>query len=534
MNKVQPGLRFSLVFIISLLITNSSSAKPLQGVVQEKVDLNIVDKIREEGLKRSQIPDNARYLMDVIGPRLTGSPAMKRANEWTAGKMREYGLENVHLEPWEFGRGWEEVSYFGRMTEPFVKPLSGRCLAWTGSTKGLRMGPAVIVKAESQEDLAKYKGKLKGAWILVDEAGEPREPDFEPEPLRSPLKKLLAPPDTSEQQPLYAEEDVRQVIEEIRRHLELQHKTRTSGVLGILRRSSRTDGIIRGSSVMGDMVGSLIKAGEPEVLPNIMLADEDYSLIYRNVARGISVALEFNIQNRFHEQDLMAYNTIGEIPGTHKREEVVMLGAHLDSWHMGTGGTDNGAGSIIMLEAVRILKAIGAQTRRTIRIALWSGEEPEPWNSEKPVAPGGGKQGSWAYVHDHEDELDKISIYLNLDNGTGRIRGIWSQMNPHAVPIFEQILFPFRDLGVVAVRHGNTGGTDHVSFDQKGVPGFNFIQDQIEYWSKTHHSNVDTYDALLLDDMKQAAVVVASTVYHLAIRDEMFPRKMSTVEASKY
>ena len=211
-----------------------------------------------------------------------------------------------------------------------------------------------------------------------------------------------------------------------------------------------------------------------------------------------------------------------------------MLGAHLDSWHMGTGGTDNGAGSMIMLEAVRILKAIGAQARRTIRIALWSGEEPEPWSGEKPEAPGGGKQGSWAYVHDHEDELDKISIYLNLDNGTGRIRGIWSQMNPHAVPIFEQILFPFRDLGVVTVRHGNTGGTDHVSFDQKGVPGFNFIQDQIEYWSKTHHSNVDTYDALLLDDMKQAAVVVASTVYHLAIRDEMFPRKMSTVEASKY
>lgn len=531
MNKVQRGVRFPLVFIISLLITNSSSAQPLQGVVQEKVDLSIVEKIREEGLKRSQIPDDARYLMDVIGPRLTGSPAMKRANEWTAGKMREYGLENVHLEPWEFGRGWEEVSYFGRMTEPFVKPLSGRCLAWTGSTKGLQMGAAVIVKkTEPQEDLAKAKGKLKGAWILLDEAGELEDPDFEPEPLRLPLQELLAPPDTSEQESVWVtDERARRIREALRRRLELIHKLRESGALGILKRSWVTDGIIMSTGVMGDRVGSTIKAGEPDVLPNIVLADEDYSLIYRNVLYGIPVTLEFNIQNRFLEDDLMAYNTIGEIPGTDKRDEVVMLGAHLDSWHMGTGGTDNGAGSMVMLEAVRILKAIGAQARRTIRIALWSGEEPEPWSGEARAL-----LGSAAYLRAHEDELGKISAYLNLDNGTGRIRGIWSQMNPYAVPVFEQLLLPYRDLGVVAVRHGNTGGTDHVSFDQKGVPGFNFIQDRIEYFSKTHHSNVDTYDALLLDDMKQAAVVVASTVYHLAIRDEMFPRKTSTVEASKY
>ena len=503
------------------------SGRSQQGMVLEKVDMGSIEKIRDEELNRSHVPDDAQYLMDVIGPRLTGSPALKHADEWVAQKMREYGLENVHLEPWKFGRGWEEVSYFGRMTEPFIRPLSGRPLAWTASTKGLQIGPAVIVKAGSVEELANYEAKLKGTWVLLDEAAEPRKPSFEPRAVRSSLEKLFAPPDPSRQKPLWlTEEQGRQRMEGFRRSIALQNRLRGIGALGVLRRSSAPEGwrlpslgIVRGSSIIMDyVVGSLITRGESEVLPNIMLSDEDYSLVYRDVGHGIPVILEFNIQNRFREEDLMAYNAVGEIPGTDKRGEVVMLGGHLDSWHMGTGATDDGAGSIVMLEAMRILKAIGARPHRTIRIALWSGEEQE--------LPERQLLGSSAYVLAHEYELDRISAYLNLDSGTGRIRGISSQMNPYAISIFEQILRPFRDLGVVAFRDEYSCCGDNQSFDSVGVPGFEFIQDPID--DDTWHTNIDTYDALLMDDLKQAAVVVASTVYHLAMRDEMFPRKAQT------
>ena len=481
-------------------------------VAQEKVDLEMVEKIRDEGLNRSHLPEDIGYLTEVIGPRLTGSPAMRRANEWMAAKMAEYGLVNVHQEGWEFGRGWEEVSYYGRMTEPFSKPINGRSQAWVGGTGGLKKGPVVIVEAGDEEAFRKIAGSLKGAWILQDEAGEPRDPLFEPRPLRTPVEDLLAPVQERprRERPQMNEEERRRRREEMMRRREVRERIRTmlaeSGAHGVLRRSRSMDGILRGGGAGSRQIG------DPYGLPQIMLSDEDYSLIYRNVQRGIPVTLEFDVENRFFEDDPTAWNTIGEITGTDRKDEVVMVGAHLDSWHMGAGATDNAAGSAVMLEAVRILKAVGAAPRRTIRIALWSGEEQ-------------GLLGSNRYVKAHEEELDGISAYLNVDNGTGKIRGIWTQSNPYATPIFEQLLWPFRDLGVVAVRNGNTGGTDHLSFDRAGVPGFNFIQDPVEYGTKTHHTNVDTYDSLLLDDLKQAAVVVASTAYHLAMRDEMFPRK---------
>jgi Zn-dependent M28 family amino/carboxypeptidase len=234
--------------------------------------------------------------------------------------------------------------------------------------------------------------------------------------------------------------------------------------------------------------------------------------MYRNLERGVPVRLELNVQNRWLAEDLDADNTVAELPGSDLKDQVVMLGAHLDSWFGGTGATDNGAGSVVMMEAIRILKALGLAPRRTVRIALWSGEEQ-------------GLRGSAGWVERHKAELDRISAYVNVDNGTGRIRGVWNQSNEAAVPVFEQILWPFRDLGVVAVRRGNTGGTDHLSFDRAGVPGFNFIQDPIEYGTRTHHTDADTFERLVLDDLKQAATVVAFTVYHLATRDEMMPRK---------
>jgi Zn-dependent M28 family amino/carboxypeptidase len=278
------------------------------------------------------------------------------------------------------------------------------------------------------------------------------------------------------------------------------------GALGFLRVSSRDDGVIRGGSA-----GSR-EAGAPEGLPHVALSREQYNQIYRNVEAGVPVEIELMVKNRFHEDDLQQYNSLADIPGTDKADEYVMLGAHLDSWHMGGGATDNASGSVVMMEAMRILKTLGLEPRRTIRIALWSGEEQ-------------GLLGSRNWVSNHTELHDQISAYVNVDNGTGRVRGIWSQSNEKVIPVFEQILWPFRDLGVVAVKHGNTGGTDHLAFDGAGIPGFNFIQDPIEYGINTHHTELDTFDHLVIDDLKQAATVVAATVYALAMRDEMVPRK---------
>jgi len=278
--------------------------------------------------------------------------------------------------------------------------------------------------------------------------------------------------------------------------------------------SSRTYGILR--------IFGMSNARDPKLpipAPALVVAHEQYGQIYRNLQRGMTVRLEVNIENRFYDDDLMAYNTLGDIPGSDKADEYVMLGGHLDSWYPGTGAADNAAGTVVMMEAVRILKALDLKPRRTIRIALWSAEEQ-------------GFLGSRGWLAKHQDLWPKISAYLNVDNGTGRIRGVWDQMNEAAIPVFEQILWPFSDLGVVAVKHGNTGGTDHLSFDRVGIPGFNFIQDPIEYGTRTHHTFADRYERLVIEDLQQAAVVVAATVYHLAMRDEMMPRKQQEEETA--
>jgi len=484
-------------------------ARPASAqIAREAVDLEVVRSIREEGLERSRIEDLARYLTEVNGPRLTGSPGMMRANEWTAERFREWGLDNVTIEPWgEFGRGWANQAYEGRILTPFEQPLHGQPLAWTGSTDGTVRGQAVVVAAETEADLERYRGRLGGTFILLEPVQEV-EPEFEHQDRRTSLDELLSPPrppaaapGEPDRQAMFARMRAQQALRETAREM-----AEAEGAYGFLRISSRDDGVIRGGSA-----GSRT-AGDPEGLPHVALSREQYNQIYRNVTSGIPVELEVRVENRFFEDDLQAYNTLAELPGTDRADELVMLGAHLDSWHMGGGATDNAAGSVVMMEAIRILKTLGVQPRRTIRIALWSGEEQ-------------GLLGSRYWVQNHPELHDRISAYVNVDNGTGRIRGIWNQSNENAVPVFEQILWPFRDLGVVAVKRGNTGGTDHLSFDRAGIPGFNFIQDPIEYGINTHHTELDTYDHLVLDDLRQAAVVVAATVYHLAMRDEMMPRK---------
>jgi len=499
-----------VVAIVGVAVAAFVSAAPAQ-VAQERVDLAVMQRIREEGLQRSHVTELAGYLTDVIGPRLTGSPAMKQANDWTAKTLRDWGFTNVTVEPWgEFGRGWERVSYSGRILTPYVQGLQAIPSAWTGSTKGTVTGSAVIVRADSLSDIAAYRGKLKGAVVLM--RPEPNIGEmWEAAARRLSLEELLGPvPARTAGDAARRRYDPaqRQRMREVRDSLDALF--RREGVAAVLTPASRAYGILDGG---GSTAGRDPK--QPEPIPELMVSQEQYAQIYRNVERGLDVRLELNVQNRFITTDTKAYNTLADLPGSDKAGEYVMLGGHLDSWHYGTGAADNGAGSVVMMEAMRILKTLGLQPRRTVRIALWSGEEQ-------------GLLGSRNWVQHHPEMHAKISAYLNVDNGTGKIRGIWDQSNEAAIPVFEQLLWPFRDLGVVAVRHGNTGGTDHLSFDAAGIPGFNFIQDPIAYSSQTHHTFLDVYDHLQIDDLEQAAVVVAATVYDLAMRDAMMPRKPAT------
>lgn len=499
--RVTPRMRALLA--ISLTAALALSAPAGGQAAQERVDLDAISRIRQEGLEHSQIPELAHHLTDVIGPRLTGSSGMKAANEWTAQMLRSWGLSGVAIEPWgRFGRGWENVAYEGRILTPYSQPMPGQASGWTGSTKGTITAPVLIVEG-GIDSIAKYGTKLRGALVLV---APPRAtpPEFQEQERRTPLDSLFAP---VKQRP-GAQIGWDTLLVRIQKQQAYRDSlTTAAGVAGIISGSGSPYGTIRGG---GDW--SATNPDAPIPVPTVIIAQEQYNEMYRNVTSGVPVKVQLNVQNRFLTNDLNAYNTLGDIRGTDKPDEYVMIGAHLDSWHYGNGATDNAAGSIVMMEAMRILKTLNLQPRRTIRIALWSGEEE-------------GIYGSRGWIKKHPEMAHKISAYLNLDNGTGKIRGIWDQSNEKAVPIFEQILWPFRDLGVMAVRRGNTGSTDHVSFDDAGIPGFNFIQDPIEYGLRTHHSSNDVYDHLVLDDLKQAAVVVAATAYELANRDEMFPRK---------
>ena len=498
-------MRRSHAFVLAL----AALAAPLSAqVVSERVDLSVAQRIRDEGLSRSRIDSLAHYLFDVIGPRLTGSTGMKRANAWTAEVFRTWGLANVAVEPWgKFGKGWERVAFSGRILDPYIQPLNASALAWSASTRGTVTGPALLMQVRDTSDLAAYKGKVRGTFVLRDSIAL-LPPEFDPAPLRTPLDRLL---DTTPQTPFTPnpEQRARQQAQQAlnRRVYDFLRAERAAGVLSF---SNRAYGLLAPQGAPFANQVRLDSIADP--LPAIQLSREQYGQVYRNLKAGVPVRLEINAQNRWVAGDTMAYNTLAEIPGGDLKDQVVMLGAHLDSWYGSQGATDNGAGTLVMMEAVRILKTLGVAPRRTIRIGLWSGEEQ-------------GLLGSRAWVKNHADALAKISAYVNVDNGTGRVRGIWDQSNSAAIPIFQQILSPFQDLGVVAVKHGNTGGTDHLSFDAAGVPGFNFIQDPIEYGTRTHHTDADSYERLVLDDLKQAAVVVAYTVYHLAMRDDMMPRK---------
>lgn len=502
---------------------------------QEKVDLEMVTRIRYEGFRNSKIMDLASGLMDAIGPRLTGSPNMKKANEWTRDQLAAMGLSNAHLESWgPFGRGWENEYVNVRMLSPDVAPIIGYAKAWTPGTEGAIKGKCTRVKIEDKKDFEKYRGKLAGFIAIFG-------PDPEVKPIVEAPYERLSEKDLSDvgQYRIPSEKDALR-YREYRKRAQFQNEVNKffaeEKVLAVIDHGRGSAG---GGTVFVQSGGSF-KTGETTTVPSLTIAVEQWDRIARLLAQKKDVELELNVVNKFYDDDNKQYNTIAEIPGTDKKDEIVMVGAHLDSWHAGTGATDNGAGSVVMMEAMRILKALDFKPRRTIRIGLWSGEEQ-------------GLLGSQSYVQQHfgsrppMDEPDmkgmptllrreagpvtvkpeqaKVSAYFNVDNGTGKVRGIYLQENAAVEPIFEAWMQPFRDLGMNTITMRNTGGTDHLSFDAAGIPGFQFIQDPIEYETRTHHSNMDVYDRLQPDDLKQAAVIVASFVYNTAMRDQMLPRK---------
>jgi hypothetical protein len=525
-------LRLYTAFFL-LIICGFGSALAQERLSQETLDT--ISKIRYEGFRNSKIMDLATGLFDQIGPRLTGSPNMKKANEWTRDKLKEFGLENAKLEPWSpFGRGWSNEYSNVRMLSPDVATFIAYPKAWTPGTDGPVRAQAVRVVIRGPQDLARYKGKLAGKIVILGEDAEVK-PSTEPLYERYTEKTL----GELEQYQVPAERDLAR-LREFQMRARIQRQINKffddEKVLALIDHSR---GAINGGTVFVQQGGSY-KVGQTAGTPQLTMATEQWNRIARVLAAKKDVELEINVKNTFYEDAMTQWNTTAEIPGTDKKDELVMVGAHLDSWHAGTGATDNGAGTIVMMEAMRILKALGIKPRRTIRIGLWSGEEQGLLGSQwyvsqhfatRPESTDPERKGDPTIIRrdagpiEKKPEQAKVSVYFNVDNGTGKIRGVYTQENAAVEPIFDVWMKPFHDLGMDTLTMRNTGGTDHLSFDAAGIPGFQFIQDPIEYDTRTHHSNMDVYDRLQSDDLKQMAVIVASFVYMAAQRDQMFPRK---------
>jgi acetylornithine deacetylase/succinyl-diaminopimelate desuccinylase-like protein len=525
-------LALSLTAVLTLLSVPLVSA-------EEPVDWEMVSRIRHEGFHNSQVMETLEHLTDTIGPRLTGSPAMKEANEWTRDKLTEFGLENAHLDQWgPFGRGWSFSRASVHMIAPRATPLLALPKAWTPGTDGPVRGQVMKVVIEEKEDLEKWSGKLSGKVVFIAEPREIKESDVA-EFSRyddAELKELI-------EFPIPGEDRLRPFLKRREERRKLQRAVDRffieEGVRAAVDISSRDGGTIR----LGG-AGSRDPEENPGV-PVLAMSAEQYNWILRLLDEEIEVEIEVDVTASFHDEDPFAYNTIAEIPGTDGTGEIVMVGAHLDSWHPGTGSNDNAAGSAVAMEAVRILEALGIKPKRTIRIGLWSGEEQgllgsvnyvQEFLASRPVPEDPKEQAEPIYTWKKQwpltfqPDYEKVSAYFNLDNGSGKIRGVWAQENAAVVPIFRSWLEPFHDLGADTVTNRNTSGTDHLAFDRVGIPGFQFIQDGLDYFTRTHHTNLDVSDHAKADDLKQASVVMASFLYHAAMRDERLPRKPAPTE----
>lgn len=492
---------------------------------QEAPDTAVFNKIRKAELKNSHIPYLAHYLTDVSGPRLTGSPSFKRAANWAAWTMKSWGLVNAKLESWgEFGKNWELQDFSLILKVPYTQPISAFPDAWSANTKGLEQARVILLtKAQAtdtvylSQHIDDYKGKIILATDEPPAASVNGSENFAPSATRFTDLELSQIDDTD----MLPNSLLQQIISTEKESSSAQRLLKKAGAIALIR-SQYIDmnGTIHSSTLRNNYRAFSLNAPD---LPSATISFEDAQRIKRLIKSGHPVEVALNINAKLSTDDNKGYNVIAEIPGTDPalKSEIVMLGAHLDSWTLATGATDNAAGCAVVMEAVRLLDSLGLKPKRTIRIALWGGEEQCTY-------------GSYKYVQQHfmdgekytlKPEQAKISAYFNLDNGTGKIRGIFAQNNAAVIPIFKEWFKPFRDLGANTVTLKNTGATDHLPFDWAGIPAFQFIQDPLDYMTRTHHSNMDSYDHLQIEDLKQAAIIVASIIYQSSVRPTLLPRK---------
>jgi hypothetical protein len=513
----------------------------------ESLDLGMYNAIRAEGLDHSHVMDYAGGLMDGIGPRLTGSPNMAKANAWTRDQLTKMGCVNAHLEDWgEFGMGWQQINTWVRMVEPDTAIFVAQATPWSPSSNGPVKAEVVSVVINDETDLAKYKGKLTGKIVLLGamrEVPSTDKPFFERYDEKQ-LKELEAYPLEN------ANADTQARIDRYMKRMMLTRKIlpflteeKPAGVI-VPSRDAKNGG---GTGIIFDDNGAAMgrtpyHRDTAVPFPVVVTQIESYGRVFRLLKHNVPVTIEMNVDTKFTGDHEHGFNTIAEIPGTDPKlkDEVVMVGGHLDSWISGTGATDNGAGSVVAMEVMRILTSLKAKPRRTIRIALWSGEEEGLFGSKGyakehfgsfPLSTAPDQVNMPEFLRkaggplEVKPEQKMISAYFNVDNGTGKIRGIYTQNNGAVYDIFKQWMEPLADLDVTAITNQDTGGTDHLSLDAVGIPGFQFIQDDADYETRTHHSNMDTYEHLVPGDLKQIATVEAIFVYNAAMRDKMIPRK---------
>ncbi|TDI61063.1 MAG: M28 family peptidase [Alphaproteobacteria bacterium] len=521
-------VRYFLVFLGILVGFNASA------LAEEQIDLDVINQIRDEGFNHSEVVETLRHLTDEIGPRLTGSPQMKAANDWTLAKFEEWGLKNGTLQPYEFGRGWTVEKSHVRMITPRADQLYAFPFAWTVGTGGPISGEVVLAKIESEEDFENYQGQLEGKIVFFDEA------DYWNEPSNNVFHRLTDEElEEAKDFPLPGEKVKISAFEKRINLIPFRIKRvqflKQEGALAIIRLSRREAHLLEPSAY-------LFGTDNTFALPIINMASEHYNRIVRLVENKRVVELEIDIATTFYDDDPMAYNTIAEIPGEGRNPEIVMAGAHLDSWFIGDGAVDNGAGSAVVMEAMRILASLpGFKPKRTIRAALWSGEEQclcgafayvRENFADRPI-PEGLAPNSIEFFFKYKDNWPittkpdhaRFSAYFNVDNGSGKIRGIYSQGNVATAEIFRAWFKPFHDLGAKTVVTRPTGGTDHLAFQLMGLPAYQFIQDPLDYGARLHHTQLDTFDHIVPEDLKQASVILASFLYLAAMRDEPLPRK---------
>ena len=522
--------RIKLLTVLGLIFVLQVS------VAQDRADLTLVNQLRDEGINRSKVMETVAVLADEIGPRLTGSPGLKKASQWTRAKLAEWGMQNARIESFSpFGRGWTFEKSSLRMLEPVNVEMTAIPKAWTSGTAGSVRGRAVYAKLETEEDLNKWRGKLTGMIVLRNAAHVSR-PHLKPDATRFSDEQLteLKTIDLGITGP--GARDPARFARRFGFEKKLNAFLIEEKVLAVLSVSSAEDGTIRVQS------GGSYKNDAPTAPPSLVVMAESYNRVLRLLEKDKQVELEIDIKADFLDEDPeSAVNVLAEIPGSDKKDELVIVGAHLDSWHGGTGATDNAAGVAVAMEAMRLLKVIGFKPRRTISIGLWGGEEQgllgskayvEKWLASRPEPVDLKEKDLPSFLRKSpvaplalKPRHGKVSVYFNLDEGSGKIRGIFTEGNAAVKPVFDAWLLPFHDMGAATVSLRKVQGSDHQSFDSVGVPGFHFMQDELDYETRTHHTNLDVFDKVQKGDLMQASIIMASFIAHAANRDEMLPRK---------